>query len=162
MDFLSRIKAGTLTEDMTHAMMTNVYQSLALDHAASYIPVFSHLLTIDEPLLIHCSAGKDRTGVGAALVLMALGVDRDTIMADYLLTGQFYPTPVELNFLREDFGFTESDVEITMPIFSVKPDYLQAFFNSIDAQFSSEEQYLEQVYDLDETSRLALASRCLR
>lgn len=54
--------------------------------APQYRALFRRLLTGDGALLFHCSAGQDRTGIGAALVLSALGVDRSVIVADYHLS----------------------------------------------------------------------------
>ena len=70
------------------------YESLVV--APEYIAQFKGMFTLlknreNAPLLIHCSAGRDRTGVGAALILLALGVDKETVIADYLLTNVYVP-----------------------------------------------------------------------
>ena len=64
-----------------------------IDHfKAKYKPMFDQLLTLDDSksLMFHCTAGKDRTGIGAALVLSALGVDRATILNDYAATDVYW------------------------------------------------------------------------
>ena len=55
-----------------------------------YRTLFAHLLEDSAPLVIHCTAGKDRTGFACALILHTLGVSEEVISADYLLTNQFY------------------------------------------------------------------------
>src|SRR3546814_12310423 len=66
--------------------MIALYRMIPVDHAASYRAMFERITDGRVPLLINCSAGKDRTGVGAALILAALGVPRPTIVQDYLAT----------------------------------------------------------------------------
>lgn len=53
------------------------------------------LITADQPVLVNCSAGQDRTGVASAVLLTLLGVDRQTILADYLLSTQYRNPVVE-------------------------------------------------------------------
>jgi len=64
-------------------------------YASEKLPLFRELLMLvadpaRRPLAFHCTAGKDRTGFGTALLLMALGVSRDEILADYLATNRFW------------------------------------------------------------------------
>ncbi|MBD5429618.1 tyrosine-protein phosphatase [Lactobacillus sp.] len=72
-----------------------IYQNVILSPVSqkSFAKVFAHLLNLpeNEALVFHCSAGKDRTGMTAALILTALGVDEKTIAQDYLLTNKLYP-----------------------------------------------------------------------
>ena len=68
--------------------MTQITRELAGNHHREYQQLFEHLLVAKNGFLLHCSAGKDRTGFGAALILAALGVDEKTIMQDYLLTNE--------------------------------------------------------------------------
>jgi len=74
--------------------MNDLYRSPVNDQTHRYAELFEHLLAEDVPVVFHCTAGKDRTGFAAALVLMALGVSRDEVMKDYLLTNEsFQHTP---------------------------------------------------------------------
>ncbi|MCH3905055.1 MAG: tyrosine-protein phosphatase [Lactobacillus sp.] len=70
-----------------------VYQTVLFSQESrnSFAKVFAQLLQLDEQeaLVFHCSAGKDRTGMMAALVLLALGIDDQTIVMDYLLSNNF-------------------------------------------------------------------------
>lgn len=70
-------------------VMAAIYRAFALDHAQTYRKLLMLLLEDDSvPLLFHCTAGKDRTGFGAALILRLLGVSRQVIARDYLLTNR--------------------------------------------------------------------------
>ncbi|WEV70802.1 tyrosine-protein phosphatase [Lactobacillus sp. ESL0785] len=80
--------------DMKDNFIGRIYQQTLLSpHSQDiFTQIFAQLLELpeDEALVYHCSAGKDRTGMVSALILMALGVDDDTIARDYLLTNELY------------------------------------------------------------------------
>ncbi|MEL6152181.1 MAG: tyrosine-protein phosphatase, partial [Chloroflexota bacterium] len=95
------------------------------------------------PLVVHCTAGKDRTGVAVALLLDVLGVPDDVIAADYSLSNHYYETFVELG---EDaiksvsrLGFT---VENMQPLFTADPETILATLAHIRSTHGSTERYL--------------------
>ena len=67
------IEAGRqVTPEHAVELMQHTYRAFAHDNAARFAALFEHLLDVDEPLVFHCTAGKDRTGFAAALILLAL------------------------------------------------------------------------------------------
>ncbi len=86
-DLLRREEA---TGEDTFALLQAAYAAYVGEHLPRYRTLFSLLLEERLPLLFHCSAGKDRTGFGAALLLTVLGVPRETVMADYLATNRIW------------------------------------------------------------------------
>ena len=86
-DLLQREEA---TGEDTYALLQAAYAAYAGEHLPRYRALFALLLDGRLPLLFHCSAGKDRTGFGAALLLTALGVPREVVMADYLATNRIW------------------------------------------------------------------------
>lgn len=82
-----------LTAEDARAGMIAGYRRLPFDLAGAYRQLFTYLVKGDYPLLFNCSAGKDRTGVGAALILLSLGVSRQEILADYELTNTILARP---------------------------------------------------------------------
>lgn len=87
-DLLRREKA---TGEDTYALLQAAYAAYWGEHLPRYRALFALLLQGERlPLLFHCSAGKDRTGFGAALLLTALGVPRETVVADYLATNRIW------------------------------------------------------------------------
>ncbi|WP_294240543.1 tyrosine-protein phosphatase [uncultured Sphingomonas sp.] len=87
---------STWTHDQVVAAMTATYPKLLEQFNGQYRRMFAELLAGDAPLAFHCTAGKDRTGVAAALLLTALGVPRATIVEDYLLSNQHMaPLPAQ-------------------------------------------------------------------
>jgi protein tyrosine/serine phosphatase len=100
------------------------------------------------PGVIHCAAGKDRTGVGCALTLLALGVDEDAVFTDYEFTNKAMDVETRLPRIRasmERRAGRPLDREVLLPILGVRPDYLRAALATIAEKHGSVEGYLEQV-----------------
>ena len=88
-----RAKGQPLTVPVVVGLMHDLYRSLVNENGQRYAELFEHLMQANAPLAFHCTAGKDRTGVAAALILLALGVPREVVMQDFLLTNQHYQHP---------------------------------------------------------------------
>lgn len=162
-DFFGKYKAGTLAPEQMTDMMSDVYVELVLEHAHRYRDMFDLILSQpDGAVLIHCSAGKDRTGVGAALILAALGVPRASIIADYLLSNRYYAVAEETRLFCEkhDIDGAGAD-ELFRPIMEVREAYLQSAFAAIDRQFGGLDQYLSEALGMNEARRDALRHRYL-
>lgn len=87
-DILAR---GAASGEGAVALLRQAYRAYVTDHLDAYRRLFALLLDEERrPLLFHCSAGKDRTGIGAALILTVLGADRATVIADYSATDRFW------------------------------------------------------------------------
>lgn len=88
------LAAPAITHDTADATMIEVYRDFVRASADTYATFLHHLADAPGPALFHCTAGKDRTGFAAALVLSALGAARDTVMADFLATASLWtPDP---------------------------------------------------------------------
>jgi protein-tyrosine phosphatase len=124
---------------------------------------FFHLfLETERPVVIHCAAGKDRTGVGCALVLSALGVPRDVVFADYEMTNTVVDVEARLPIVQatmaERLGRTVA-TEALRPMIGVRADYLAAAFASIEAQSGSLDAYLEEHLGIGPAERAQLRER---
>jgi protein-tyrosine phosphatase len=104
-------------------------------------------------LVFHCTAGKDRTGFAAALVLHALGVPRAVVMQDYLLTNALYQPP--------PLPRTDTPAEALAVLWRVQADFLEAAFDALEADHGGVEQYLQQRLRVGPAARQALADRYL-
>lgn len=80
------LMSGRLAPEALTAGMAKLYEDTPYEFAADYRAMFAELLAGHAPLAFNCSAGKDRTGVAAALILLALGVPRATVLDDYMLS----------------------------------------------------------------------------
>lgn len=94
----------------------------------------------DVPLMFHCSAGKDRTGMGAALVLFALGVDENTIIDDYLSSN---------TYLGDKYAQYIAQNPNLKPLFEVKREFIMAGIDQIKKDHGSVENYLSNVLRVD-------------
>ena len=118
------------------------------------------LAGIDGPSLVNCMAGKDRTGIAVAMVQRALGVHRDDVIADYLLTGQLGDQAARIAAGYRTFGPAtgELDPDVVRTIMGVAPEYLASAFAAIDADHG-EERYLADVLGADAGLRERLRAR---
>jgi protein-tyrosine phosphatase len=145
-----------------HALMVSLYRELPFEFADAFRTLFGMLAEGDLPLVFNCAAGKDRTGVAAALVLASLGVPRQIILEDYLLTEQFFDRSCEL-LLNEHYREIFSKVQraVWEPLMRVHPDYLQAMFERLDHMHGSVEGYLRDRLGLDRDAIENLRNRLL-
>ncbi|MFR5658474.1 MAG: tyrosine-protein phosphatase [Butyricimonas faecihominis] len=107
-----------------------------------YYKEFFKLLREEKnlPLLFHCSAGKDRTGMGAALILYALGVDEQTIMEDYLASNVYLS-----NKYAKEIAIHPN----LKSVLTVKREFLQAGLDQIKTTHGSVEKFLETTLEVD-------------
>lgn len=139
-----------------------LYASLPTRFVPAYRGLFEALLQGEAPLAFNCSAGKDRTGVGAALLLTALGVPRETLFEDYLLSNEHYrPGPevaAAMSGRHGDWLLTLRP-EMMQVMLQVDASYLEAAFATIERDHGSVEGYLEQALGVDRAARERLRER---
>lgn len=145
-DFAERNQG--ITEADAVRLMQQTYRAFVTDNTKRFAELFQHLLHDETPLVFHCTAGKDRTGFAAALVLYALGVQRDVVMKDYLLTNALYRAPAMVA--------GSAPPEVRAAVRRVQADYLQASLDVVDADFGGMENYLEKGLGLGATQRQRL------
>lgn len=111
-DALDHLEDGSSDTDMFSpkalAVMDDIYVSMAFDSTA-YRRLFAHLVEEEVPIVFHCTAGKDRTGVAAMLVLLALGVSEEDALYDYLLTNVYLAQRIR-ELVAKDLGVEPEDV----------------------------------------------------
>ena len=96
------------------------------------------------PVLLHCTAGKDRTGVSTAFLLSVLGVSRDIIEADYLLTN--LDTERQADFIESTVGYPEGyNREKMISIAGVPKDAMKDFLDGVESKWGSVVNYLEKI-----------------
>jgi len=111
--------------DAMFEFMLEINRDFAGPQAVTYSRMFTEILAQpDARFLVHCAAGKDRTGFAAAIILLALGVPRDVVMRDYLLTARFFRPERELERLRIKYALEHMASEAIMPMLEVHEDYL--------------------------------------
>lgn len=142
------VAAGDL--EQLRSLGTETYRRMPTEYAAEFGQLLRLLADPQSlPLMMHCHAGKDRTGIGAALVLSILGVPRDTIVEDYLVSND--------RLLSEDDGRTP----IEKLYWGVQREWLQASFDSIESEFGSVDAYIEKALGIDADTRAKIVSNLL-
>lgn len=125
--------------------MVEINRDFAESQTVTYARMFKEILAVDNArFLVHCAAGKDRTGFAAAIFLMALGVSRDVVMRDYMLTGRFFLPHAEIDRLRHKYSMHGMDAEAILPMLEVHEDYLARALLSIEQNYPSVEIYLQE------------------
>lgn len=102
-----------------------------------------------RPLLFHCTAGKDRTGFAAALILRILGVQQEVVMQDYLLTNQYFYAAHRRKLFLLRLLKGRKVAEVVSGLISANPAYLSAAFQTIDQNHGSFENYVHQALGLN-------------
>jgi protein-tyrosine phosphatase len=134
------------------ALMQETYRNFVLHNSARFSQLFAHLLEADEPLVFHCTAGKDRTGFAAALILRALGVSRDDIVQDYLLTNEH---------LRPGGHSSAVPPEIAEVLYRVRMPFLEAALEALEDAHGGLDAYLAQQLSVGPAQRERLMAMYL-
>jgi protein-tyrosine phosphatase len=140
------------TTEETVDLMRETYRDFVNRNASTFGRFLKHLLAEPTPQVFHCTAGKDRTGFGAALLLSALGVDRATIEHDYLLTNQLYR--------RDPRMEVNGHPHVMKVLWQVQPEFLHAAYEAVDAQHGGMQNYLHGAIGLS-SQELAELKRML-
>ncbi|MFJ7263653.1 tyrosine-protein phosphatase [Streptomyces globosus] len=135
---------GILGDGRAAARMTDSYRAMVVERTAEHGRVLHALAEDSVPALLHCAAGKDRAGVAVAVTLLALGVEREAILADYLESN----APHRRYRVRPGSGIPEARspeaTELLAPLFDARAAYLAAAFDTIDARWGGTDRYLAE------------------
>lgn len=141
--------------------MVAINRDFAENQGEAFSAMFRELLGQSQSRsLVHCAAGKDRTGFAAAIILLALGVSREDVMQDYLLTRRYFLPADEIDRLRRRYGLEGVADEAILPMLEVHPEYLARAFRSID-DYGDFDSYLSEVLGVGGAEREALRRRYL-
>jgi protein-tyrosine phosphatase len=146
--------AGTrLSSDHAIDVMRDSYRNYVQQNTPRFRDLFAHLVENRAPQVIHCTAGKDRTGFACALILHTLGVPDAVILDDYLLTSRYYR--------RDPSASTDLPDEVKQVLGSVQAPFLAAAFEAIDADYGTLETYLHEGLGIGTAERKELEARYL-
>lgn len=153
-EWMTRARA----EDDIVRLQDSVYREIVDEHGARYREMFQDILRGEgRPFLLHCSGGKDRTGIGSALILTALGVPEETIYDDYLETlqsraTQLYTRKLAQRFIAEGAAEPEEGVYVrAMRLFGVTRERLDVAFDAMKARSGSAAGYLKDEIGLTDS-----------
>ena len=150
----ARLQARALSSADALDIMRESYRGYVRLNTHSFRELFAHLVDGEGPLVIHCTAGKDRTGFACALILHALGVPESVIGEDYLLTNRFYR--------RDPASSPDLPDEVRQAIGSVRASFLAAGFETINERYGNLEGYFRDGLGLGTRERSELKRRYLQ
>lgn len=161
-DFLSVLREPDATPEQVSDAMAKGYVGIAKQHASSFRDMFDRLAAGEIPLAFNCSAGKDRTGTGAALLLSLLGVPRETVVADYALSEQVVDYAAEYTEASSDEGapyawLRSLPPELLKPLMRSDPRYIESSLAALEQEYGSIDTFIRT--ELDVTSQEASAIR---
>jgi protein-tyrosine phosphatase len=150
----ARLQARALSSADALDIMRESYRGYVRLNTHSFRELFTHLVNDEAPVVIHCTAGKDRTGFACALILYALGVPEKTISEDYLLTNRFYR--------RDPASAPDLPDEVRQAIGSVNASFLAAGFETVSERYGDLEGYFRDGLGLGTRERSELKKRYLQ
>jgi protein tyrosine/serine phosphatase len=158
------LREAELTSGSAHEFMLQEYRRLPFDpaHIELFAATFQALADADGSILIHCAAGKDRTGLLVALIHHLLGVGSDEIMADYMLTNAARSTEDWVtrftDLIERQYG-RRPDREAVEAFLRVHPDWLRSAMAAIDEQGGGVNAYLRDALGVDAKLRDRIIAR---
>ncbi|KLN98207.1 tyrosine-protein phosphatase [Moellerella wisconsensis] len=153
---LEKLTPDILEQFDPQAFMFKLYELLPLNNPAYHQLVSLLKQPENGGIVQHCAVGKDRTGVGSALVLLALGADLDTVMEDYLLTHQTLASYRQHLLEQHAETMSASIVKKFEYVYSVREDFLLTALESINRHYGSIDTWLATDFALDTAARQSL------
>ena len=166
--FASVLMSPDVTGEQVRETFISAYRSMPDTYAPAYTEMFDQLANGSLPLAFNCSAGKDRTGVAAALLLSALGVPRETVVEDYAMSEQV------VDFMAEfEVGLGEVDPDspyaflaqlppdVIRPLMRTEPAYIEASLDTIEAEHGSVIAFIQSELGVDDSELARIRERLL-
>ncbi|MFF2363152.1 tyrosine-protein phosphatase [Streptomyces sp. NPDC058122] len=152
---------GLLGDGKAANRMINSYRTIISERTAEHAQVLHSLADDSMPALMHCAAGKDRAGLSIAVTLLALGVEREAIVTDYLESNAAHRRYKVHRNGSSAGAYSPEVMELLSPLFDARAEYLTAAFDTIEEKWGSVETYLEQGLGLTPELRERLRARLL-
>ncbi|MFG2433683.1 tyrosine-protein phosphatase [Streptomyces sp. NPDC048508] len=141
--------------------MIGSYRSIITERTAEHSRVLLSMAEDSVPALMHCAAGKDRAGLSIAITLLALGVERDAIVADYLESNATHRRYKVRRTSSAASAYSPEVMELLSPLFDARAEYLTAAFETIEETWGGVDAYLEKGLGLTHELRDRLRERLL-
>lgn len=128
--YMAKVYPGMVTDDYSVGAYKQFFEIVCADHSGA--------------ILYHCTAGKDRAGVASILLLSALGVDRATVTADYMLTNEFVKASSDAAAAAAAKKGADETVQQSLRLLNgVDKPWADAIFNTIDSTYGSMDNFLK-------------------
>ncbi|MBC9713672.1 tyrosine-protein phosphatase [Streptomyces sp. TRM66268-LWL] len=143
------------------ARMATTYRVIVRDRTADHTRVLAELAEDSVPALMHCAAGKDRAGLSIAVTLLAIGVEREAIITDYLESNAKHRRYKVRRSSDAPEAWSPEVMELLSPLFDARAEYLEAAFDEMEQNWGSVERYLEEGLGATAEVREKLRARLL-
>lgn len=162
--FFHRLFEETDDPERVAAEVAQLLRIFVTDFASRFRRLFDVLLAAGpEPVLLNCSAGKERTGVGSVLLLLALGVPIATARHDFLLSRRYFPIAAERERVRRKYMVPGKDPAVLdaliLPLLETREAYADAVFDAIAAIDPVPDSFLQRHYGLGAAELATLRDR---
>ena len=162
-DLVRRLEDPAFTPENARQAMSENYRHLPFEQVDAYRVMFERLADGDVPAVFNCTAGKDRTGVAAAVLLSILGVSKKQILEDYCLSNEHLTLE---KLVRSSGGVPHAvdglgDMSVLNALIDANPDYLNACFDEIQKRCGGVDVYVTSVLGLQPDIQCSLRERLL-
>ncbi|AXL92201.1 protein-tyrosine-phosphatase [Streptomyces sp. CB09001] len=141
--------------------MIRSYRSIVAERTAEHSRILHALAEDSVPALMHCAAGKDRAGLSIAVTLLALGVEREAVVEDYLKSNAAHRRYKVRRSGAAASAYSPEVMELLSPLFDARAEYLAAAFETVEETWGGVDAYLEQGLRLTPATRERLRERML-
>ncbi|WP_399141801.1 tyrosine-protein phosphatase [Streptomyces sp. NBUA17] len=152
---------GILADGKGATRMTGSYRAIIKERTAEHSRVLHALAEDSVPALMHCSAGKDRAGLSIAVTLLAVGVEREAVVEDYLKSNATHRRYKVRRSSTAASAYSPEVMELLSPLFDARAEYLTAAFGVVDETWGGVDAYLEKGLRLTPGTRERLRGRLL-
>ncbi|MFF4459839.1 tyrosine-protein phosphatase [Streptomyces mirabilis] len=152
---------GHLGDGKAANRMIGSYRTIVKERTAEHSHVLHALAEDSVPALMHCAAGKDRAGLSIAVTLLALDVERDAIVADYLESNATHRRYKVRRNGSSEAARSPEVMELLSPLFDARAEYLTAAFETIEETWGGIDAYLERGLGVTPEQRERLRERLL-
>ncbi|MEU6982286.1 tyrosine-protein phosphatase [Streptomyces sp. NPDC046324] len=150
---------GILGDGKAAARMSDSYREIIVERTAEHSRVLHALAEDSVPALMHCAAGKDRAGLSIAVSLLAVGVEREAIEADYVKSNEPHRRYKVQRSATTAEAMAPEVMELLSPLFDARIAYLRAAFETMEQTWGTVERYLTDGLKLSPETRARLRER---
>lgn len=154
------LKSGKMSVEEGKSAFEQFYIRMVFDSASKFGTVRRAIETSDRPSMFHCTGGRDRTGITAAMLLHILGVPRETILSDFVLSTRYlneHQTPTATPATEQDARRAQLYAEVIR----LQPRYIEAVFKAIDQRYGSFDKYRRDALHVTDAEVISLKARLL-
>jgi protein-tyrosine phosphatase len=158
---MNGLRSGNMSVEDGKKIFEQFYIRMVLDSAPKFGAVLRAIETADRPAMFHCTGGRDRTGITAAMLLDILGVPRETILSDFVLSTRYLnerapatPAPATEAEAAQARLFAE--------VVRLQPRYIEAVFQAVDERYGSFDRYRREALHFSDADVATLKARLLQ